>query len=456
MAKKNNKRGVPVAAFITPGPARTMRDFATDQARRQIGKKSMNLSNWSKVGKALTSPTALKVAGAVAGYMGGTNSGSVNAGKDKIPYVEKESERRRFTGDGLQTGKIFKTTFETGIPTSKSIQTAAKLNGTTKFTLLDSLTASFYEAGIERDGLSSSTGFNQKRVSVLIDVGFRAKDFYDLYKLNTWTHPQRKIQRAYGLARYLESKVRIMNTGQFFRTKTKISLYSPTSVRNAASGAIAAIFPTVTEFDTNTQGDSIPLLKAFSAAGNVGQHYSGLADPATPITASADFARQYNLEHSFTKTLAPGDVWDFTMKTHLGSGIRLDVARDANFSDPQSLENYLIVFEQQGSLCEAVLQADESHSYIGLSPSFLQYEFSNSIDLVVNSNSSIGDTTTQGGFLSDRYAIKTFTEKPWSSAQKKINFDASEIGPKGSTAELFIPVMTDKNVNYAGERSVEN
>lgn len=459
MAKRKTKRPRTTTAFISPRPAGrrpTVGDLIQDDMMKRVGRKGIDLSRWSKVGRLLTDPMVLNIAGALAGHIGGGASGSVNPGKDNIPFLERESAKKRFTGDGYQVGKVFTTNFETGIPTSKSIQTLAKLNGTTKLNVFNTQSTSFYREGADRSGLNSACGFNQKRVSIYSDIGFRSQDFYNIYNLSRWSNPERNNQRAYGLARYLENKVRVMNTGQYFRSKVKIHLFSPTHTRAPASTAITAIFPTVTEFDTDTQGDSIPLLKAFSPLQVRGQHFSGLCDPNTTITSAPDFARQYTLERTFTKSLAPGDVWDFTMKTNLGSGIRLDVARDSQFSNPQALENYLIVFEQMGSLCEGTLQSDDDTSYIGLSPSYLQFEFSKSIDLVVsslNSETATNFNNTEGGFISANYAVKTFTVAPSSQFIKKVNYDESNVGPKGTVAELYIPVMSDKQVDYAGEKS---
>lgn len=465
MTKKKSKQKRPEAyrgGFIPPSSftdsiGRALKTQSINYAKGYVRSKGASLQTAEAVGKFLESPSGVTAGNVVVGMIpSGNGGGSINPTNGESAYAETNTERRRFSGDGLQTGKVYKTKFETGVRTSKSIQQAARLNGTTKTKILDTMSTGYYEVGSDRLGLSSQAGFNQKRVLSFRDIGVRSIDLFNLYGLSNWRNPERFVQRSYGLARYLETKLRIMNVGQYFRSKVKISLYAPTSTHSTTQQAMSAVFPTITEFDTNTQGDSIPLLKAFSALQVTGQNFSGLCETNTPITSAPDFSRQYTFAKSFSKILAPGDVWDYKMLTHLGSGIRLDVVRDNNFSDSQTLEEYLVVIEYHGMPCEGTLQENDNISYIGTSPSYMQFEFSKSVDLVVDANNSGTTNALTGGYTSTRYMVKTFTDHVEAQIGKAFNVDASGIGPKGSVAEMYIPVMSDKSVDYAGEKSEQN
>lgn len=455
--KKKKKKGGQLA-FVPAGSGRGgPHQQYIDMLISHSPSKKATLNWVNEVVGNFTDRMAVKAFDGIVGYIGGLNSGGVNTGKPNVPFIERETERKRFSGVGMGGGRIYKTNFETGIPSSKSIETLSRLNGTRVHHILDTQSSSLYASGLERDNLSTTSGFGEKRVTVFSDANFKTKDLFSLYGLSNWSNFNFKNQRAYGLSKYIETKLKVMNTGSYFRAKVKIHLFAPTQTNSPSVNAIAAIFPTTAEFDTDTQGDCIPLINAFSAAQTIGNRASGLMDPKESILGSPDFRRQYSLEKSFTKVLQPGDIWDWRMKTNLGSGLRLEVVRDTYYGDPDSLENYLIVIEQEGSLCEGVMQADESQSYIGLSPSYLTFGFSKTVESVINPTAATGtySTTNDGGYET-RLMVKTYTERPPNGAGKRFHIEESAVGPKGSVADLFIPVMSDMQVNYAGEKSTAN
>jgi len=419
-----------------------------------VSKPSFQTAN--KLSDFLLPPAAVKIKNAIIGIAPNFDEGGILSSTKGAAFRETNSERKRVGGSVNYQTLVHKTNFEIGQPPTRSVNMLARLNGTEKRELFNSQVGGTFGAdSVGRDELSFETGFNQKQTFSVKDAIIGVGEMNALYEMGDYIFPENKRQRIYGLMQMIYSKIRIMNNGQYFRSKVKIHVLRPTRASTSFVLPLTTAFPNDTEF-TNQSGDgTIPHSDAFAAFIETPRVASALSSVRSSVYDSANFRRNFDNVKTFTKMLAPGDVWDFDMSTYLGPGVRLDETKRIEIQNPNASLGYQILIEHQGVPCEAVNDADRNESFIGTSPSFLQLEMSRGVEGVLASTTQadFNAVASAGGVVSGKYAIKVFTDNDASTPSSKlINYNVANVTEPGAGAgNVFIPVMTDTVVDYAGE-----
>lgn len=465
--KKRSKAVLNVrGGFIVPRSlqptAANLSKFVEAAVRKEANRiGTMSLKDVANTVGKMKMPDSVTVGKTVVGIMKESVSNAFNNGATEAPFRQSETSRARVGGSVNYAQKRYKTTCEVGKPSTKSVNQYALLNGTTTETNLDTRYDTQYAASTtNRNLLSLEAGFNQKQIASFFDMHVTVGDIHNGYDLDSLNYVQNKIQRLYGLTKYFFSEARIMNTGSFFNSKVKIKLYASKSFNNAVTNTLSVALPNQTEIDANTVGDSIPLKYALGGVQTTVVKTAGLVDPKVSLDESPEFAKAWEHARTFSKTLAPGEVWDWKLMHHCGSGFRLDVVKDRNDVNPAALMGYLIVIEHNGTMCEAVNQADQAESFIGTSPSWLQVEFKKGHQTVLESDPTFSATSTIGGVLvtPGRFQIKAYSATDSGTLVDRItNFDINEITNRNEQATgVYIPVLSDSTINYAREASEQS
>lgn len=362
--------------------------------------------------------------------------------------------------EGATPGRNYKTVFETGKPSSVSINRRGLLNGTSEEGIRNTLFDSANEMGsADRPWQAISAGFNQKGIAIYPDAHVKNSDFNSMYKLSELSYPTDKFQRIYGLTKYVWSSFRIYNANAFFASNVKIKLYRPLTEDAWPSQALEKAGPTSVAFENDTQGSGIPLKYVLGPVVQTTENETMLVDLKASLSDSPAFSNDFGYVKTFSKKLKPGETWDFKYIHHLGSGVRLDLLKEEHTYNSAGMGGYLMVIEHHGTNCEASSLNNTQESVIGTSPSYLQVEYANGHCSVLESSPLYGLTTKPGGIIvgHGHYAIKVYSEKdPGLLQRRRINFGIEEIGVRGDTYDadgkkVFIPVMTDLRLAYASK-----
>lgn len=388
--------------------------------------------------------------------------GPVNPSVDEVAFKVSESTRNKLSGAVGYTAKIHKTHYEYGRRPTTAVRQYSRLNGYEQNKYLDTQFADTYDVGqLGRAELSQATGFNQKQAMVFADAHVSTADIVSQFALSSLESPQDKIERLYGYIRNFHTRYQIMNVGTYFPSKVKIKVYRPTRPNNSPLAAITSAFPTSTQFANDTASDALPLRYVFSGYTDTSRVAYGFMDPRVSLDNSIHFYRRFRHLKTFSKTLKPGDVWDFKAQIHCGSGVRLDLIKEIDDANNNSLVGDLYVIEHHGVMCEGVQNDDNTQSVIGTSPSWLQIRFEKGHESVRATQNQPGSfNPTAGGGIDDTlYLMRSFQQKDGqgSNTQRRINFNVGDIANKGGGAgTVYIPVVSDAIVDYAQERSEAN
>jgi hypothetical protein len=181
-----------------------------------------------------------------------------------------------------------------------------------------------------------------------------------------------------------------------------------------------------------------------------------LVDPSSSFTAAPKFAASYDLVRSFTKRLKPGEVWNFKDVTHCGAGLNLEeLLAQYNVSTSGSI-GYEMTIELKGVKCQGIYGKNTNTHVIGTSPCYAQIELIKGHHSISNNTTTSGysSSSSSGGLDSSKFAVRAFSKRIDNSVDRIINYKADKVAnaPTTLTDEIYIPVMADTTVGYAGER----
>lgn len=367
-------------------------------------------------------------------------------------------------------GRRFKTLFEAGKPSSKTINRLAQQVGTEKIVNFNS------EAGVTptiRSEFACKWGFNQKLVKWFAANGIwtdaAIQEVFDPFSLLPETARDR-TDRAYWSVKHFGMTYKLYNQNKFLKTKVKISLVSLDTLKSA-DAAVQSLFTLDPLLD---QGNgAIPRALQYSGISySVGSGMdSVLVDPKLGNWRKADnFTSQFKFVKSFTKVLEPGEVWEFDYRHHMGSGFRLDeLLSRGDLGVPTNYTPlFLPIFEFSGLDCELSDSIDPTISYIGTSSGSVQMEVKRYAE-IVKAESSTDDYKNLDpdfdGYFSGYWNLRVFQDEPvryvfgQSGPSSRFNIDYADIlraGEAAAAGKYFIPVSTDLTIARGGKEAVAN
>jgi len=331
--------------------------------------------------------------------------------KESIIRVETESRASvRVTGNTKI--KVHKATCETGTPTSKSIQTAAKVLGgrvtrnlvDTKLYLEDPGGENF-NTFIARSQLDHAHGFNSKHLWFMpgaaspgcIDI---LRSCYNSDNRLDWSNGLFGNTTALGtetrLLSFMNFKTQMSFTNEtaHIPIKLKLHLVQPKqrldkkNITVTAGGGFLNHYEDIRRnvfsfnaFDNKTLVDrfaipkkeqhSLPFTEGSTEQTSIGgvvdtDNYRKLSlkvnlAPSADLRSSEYFKTHYNILKTFSKTLDPNDVWRFTHTHHLGSGINWDDFRlgylSMNFLNPNEAPNSLSLGNDAPLACFYIVES---------------------------------------------------------------------------------------------------
>lgn len=473
MAKKEDKkkkrggqlvryRGGFVPAKPTWGQVRKVAERIAKDTLKDSGVDIDRVTGMLK-GAKLPSATQLgsKIAGTVYSvaqdYVSGSSAGSQ-------PFLETNTVGTRSIGSSIT--RKHKTVFQHGKVTPRALRTCARLNGTTIVPFLDTQRSTTYQSGSTgRDHLTANAGFNRKLIACWSPMQWTLSDIYTVGNFSNYSSPKTKLQRNYLAATELWRKVKIHNTSRYLKATYKIKLLVPKTHSTPTASNLAAAFYNDSELTAGVQlNDRAPIryvLDNFVNEGSEGA-FKTFVDPKVGYECAPRLRALYDTVRTFTKTLGPGDIWDFNETMYTGGGLNLDelVYQHSRYAEAEV--GHVLLIEAVGQEVAACYAPISNENMIGRAPLYFQVEFSKGAKFINAPHASQSGFTTSsnGGVVSTNFMIRSFTTygNQEANSTKIFNVPISNITDDPTdtvNGKLFIPIMSDSTVQYA-QRAREN
>ena len=343
---------------------------------------------------------------------------STNSGADTIPvkWSQSKSKEQVLLNKGDRQ-EVHKSIYETGFRPTKSQLMLAKQYGVEVKTITDTK-IDFRSANL-RNTLTQGCGFNMKQIHLPCP---RAQlPWYDV--LLSTIPP---VGDNHEIPQYKSSEVKttasVLNLKQQFLIKNDSAAFPmvftihivrlrryPCGEENATmnrllkNGFLSPSEYTVGEGEAVNPPNKIP--RWFQEGGYV-EEQSGdeftqvlnisLSNKWKNLNHIPSFRNTFDLVDSISKTIDPGDYWNFSHIHNCGSGIDMELLTlyGETINGDQTTEGvsqillpytYGFIFEVKGKLCEAFVvdpSETELDTYIGTSPTFYSYEFKTTMNIV--------------------------------------------------------------------------
>lgn len=297
-----------------------------DKGAKQIEQGKKNFASGVKPSNAMDAasrilslmgtPSEIIAARVVIGIIENAANSLANNSAVNLPFHYQNSSL------DVDNTKIHIVRFNVGRNSTKSVKSAESIHGVTKLQISNSL--SECQDLESRKYLSRSFGFNEKSIDFLGTKFYTVVNDYEaIYSIKNYRLPVYGARVPYGLVKEEFSNVRIRNSNTYHRLKFKINIIKIIDDDLGMSGLYGKV---VNELAVKQDFGALPVVyqisdrektKSFPYVRSVLCHYG------VSLKKSSNFLTQAKLVKTFTKTLNPGDTFDFRMTHHMGPGIRI-------------------------------------------------------------------------------------------------------------------------------------
>lgn len=392
-------------------------------------------------------------------------------------HTESLPEKTRKLGSMEST--IHKTYVETGRPTTNSIWTAAKSQGIIREVMYDSKIAQNTDAyAFSRNQLDHSSGFNSRNFVIPGPAGYtNLTDIRNVTdtQLGDRTSSVRE-ETIIGMLMDSTMEYQFHNQSAFHTMQLKVHLVKEKQSEPVNPPCIKIMADCV---NTNIDVQEVQAVPTFyqHSSPEVTLGNSTDADASTMgvvdmsmkgagLAMSSDFKNNYKIVKTVSKTMGPGDNWNFRHTHFYGGGFDMSSVFNAFFGSTSTRvgerfnpTNYFYIFEVCGRDCEGVLHESQDvyETYIGKSPAYYTFECRKSLRYVPVPTTG-GDIGSGGITTSDSMQMKRYSSDPMrlTLADRefhKLPADITEnlaLVPVGS---MYIPVMSDAVVTAEKAKS---
>jgi len=385
-------------------------------------------------------------------------SDHTSANEPIVPAFVSNSEKKHSLANNSDDRIVYKTVFNTGKKPSSSVLTAKKQNGSGYRVLADSMIELATVA--ERNILTQFCGFNQKLyhippIAAQVPL-YLVKDLI----ANDASDAQESLSGRRILSNVLNIKQQFMikNTSAHFPMKFTIHLvkidnseYATNSFNSVFSRMFYGAGDDLSDFG-NLKTGFVPkylqhLLLDIEGSDKTQSANVLVSNKLRSLDIASNFRQACKVVETFTKTIEPGDYWNFSHVHHCGSGIDLtsifratddgagegsDIAfgleRDQN-NMPFTMG---VIFECKGQTAEAyeIPELNAVNTYLGSAPVTYSYEYKTAAYFAAEGTDTLNVNTPSTRI----YEQDTFI---------------SSFGTNSTVREKFIPPANIRGTNLA-------
>jgi len=377
---------------------------------------------------------------------------------------------------------VHKTAYHTGKKPSRAVLDAKRTAGSGYRVLTDSLVDVI--SAEDRNVITQQVGFNQKsyhvppvrsQVPVYLVKDLIASDF----TVPTETRsPRRMLSNVINIKQQFMIKNSSANFPMKFTihlVKIKNQAYAPFNLNSLMFRSFYDTTDDLSDYSSSAlKIGTIPKYLqhgqfAFEGSGKMQAGTVFVSNKLKSLNASSNFRSGAEIVESFSKTIPPGDFWNFSHTHHCGSGIDImSIYRstaagegeepDTGFSlytdqSDQPL-TYGVIFECRGTTAEAYSVPSENviNTYIGSSPCAYSYEFKTSAYFAADELDTSNVTTPGFRVYEQDFAISDFGTV--SDAREKFFFptdlSTGVLAPTlANVGKAYVPMVTNSAVSTA-------
>lgn len=355
-------------------------------------------------------------------------------------------------------GKTYKTTFEVGQPSTKTVNQIGKQNGTRKITLTDTMVSASTPLLLS---LNTDTGFNQRSITAYREHAYWTYDnLFTLSGVASYAQDPNTVQKAYWLSKYFGTTTTILNRNKYLKMKVKVIWVSQKNLNINAIDAYNKTF----NADIGIQDmGAIPRELQLRNPGLATYNTQAWLDPKLGrLTGSDDFNNAFEIEKTFTRMLEPGEVWTIDYKHHTGPGLDLKhliAAKNDTGVVTVSASPFLYpIIQIEGKQVACIDSSNNGIQYIGTSPGSILVHFKKYAELVTASKSNPYESITPG-LVHDDWAYRVFTKPEPARGDgvlRRTNVNYENILRTGETdapGKYYIPVTTELGLRRGGKEA---
>lgn len=411
------------------------------------------------------------------------NPSDATNGEDPIvPAVVFNGKTKQVLANVTDDRHVHKTAYHTGKSASRAVMDSKKTNGSGYRVLTDSLVDVI--SAEHRNILTQQVGFNQKgyhcppvksQVPIYLVKDLIAND-------KSTTIEQYSTKKILSNVINIKQQYMIKNTSANFPMKFTIHLVKIKNRAYAPINLSSLLFRSFYSAGDDLDDYSLSGLKigtipkylqhslfTFEGSGDVSASSVLVSNKLKSLNKSSNFRSGGEIVESFSKTIPPGDFWNFSHTHHCGSGIDfMAIYRSTNAGGGEESDaayslgtdqeyqpfTYGIIFECKGTTSEAYNIPSENiiNTYIGSSPCSYSYEFKTSAYFAADELDTNNVTTPGIRIFEQDYTISDFGTT--SEAREKFflptDITTSILAPTlANVGKAYVPMTTSTAVSTA-------
>lgn len=369
-----------------------------------------------------------------------TRSGSNEGASATQPGIVMESTQKLTGMNGNYNSKMIKTLVEFGKKTGRALSMTQQSNGYEDDVLFNSSDA---ESSAEVDEFVQSFGFNQKEWYFPSSNAYPVASDKAQFPYSPGVEQSDQASyRLYGACTQEQTDWKFYNHNKYFPIVCKMhlcTLQNRLTIDDIADGVLNTAL-------TVQEEDAIPRKWQFSTYLN----RSALVHPKCRLQQSAFFRKSVRVEKTVTVKLAPGDIWNLKFRCHTGPGwdlLRMEADRELyGAAVPRA---WFPIFEFHGVDCEFV-ENTSNRRVIGTSPGEVSMDCKKTLRIVNREQSPTLQTDIGQPVVR---LVRVFRKYNHETLASLYNVNRSSIGNVPGAGTGYIPVVSDKQIEYAGGTS---